>query len=152
MVILHFPRLSWQVKAFNSNTGDGNERNYNLKLNNTQVVTEKAYDKLKSRWRILYQKTELKIYNLKYVIMACVMLNHFCIHTNDPCNTRWKLSLEEVELNVGKINRQQNNRISNENATKIAKWLWQHSWTFSKQTTCSVKIFLKFYSCCGITQ
>ena len=40
------------------------------------------------------------MYNLKCVIMACVMLHHFCIHTNDPCYPRWKLSVEELELNA----------------------------------------------------
>ena len=37
------------------------------------------------------------------------MLHNFGIHTNDPCNPQWKLSMEELELNVGNINRQQNN-------------------------------------------
>ena len=40
--------------------------------------------------------------------MACVMLHNFCIHTNDPFNPRLKLSVEELELNVGNISRQQN--------------------------------------------
>lgn len=57
----------------------------------------------------VYKKTEMKMYNLKYVIMAWVILHNFCIHTNDPCNPQWKLSMEELELNVGNINRQQNN-------------------------------------------
>ena len=42
----------------------------------------------------------MKMYNLKCVIMACVMLHHFCIHTNDPCYPRWKLSVEELKLNA----------------------------------------------------
>ena len=40
------------------------------------------------------------MYDLKYVIMACVMPHNFCIHTNDACNPHRKLSVEELELNV----------------------------------------------------
>ena len=61
-----------------------------------------------SRWKILYKKTEMKMHNPSYVIMASVMLHNFCIHTNDPCNPRWKLCVIELKLNVENINRQHN--------------------------------------------
>ena len=86
----------------------------------------------------------MKMYKLKYVILACFMLHNFCIHTNDPFNPHWKLSVKELELKVGNINGQQNKPESNEKTTKIANWLWQHAWTFLKQTTCSVAILLCF--------
>ena len=75
---------------------------------------------LKSQWRILYKKTEMKIYNLKYIVMACVMLHNLCIARNDPCNPRWRLTVEELELNSADIPRHQGNVESNANARKIA--------------------------------
>ena len=51
----------------------------------------------------------------------------FNIHTNDPCNFRWKLCVEEHDLNVGNISRQQNKRKSKEKAAKIINRLWQHT-------------------------
>ena len=75
---------------------------------------------LKSQWRILYKKTEMKIYNLKYIVMACVMLHNLCIARNDPCNPRWRLTVEELELNSADIPRHQSNVESNANARKIA--------------------------------
>ena len=37
--------------------------------------------------------------------MVCVMLHNSYIHTNVPCNLYWKLSVEELELNVVNINK-----------------------------------------------
>ena len=68
-------------------------------MNSARVVTENCYRMLKRRWRILYKKAESKVFNLKYIVMACVVLHNFCITKHDPCNPRWRLSVEELELN-----------------------------------------------------
>ena len=73
-----FPRFSWLLKNFNCNTNDERESYYNINMNSARVVTENCYGMLKSRWRILYKKAESKVFNLKYIIMACVMLHNFC--------------------------------------------------------------------------
>ena len=93
-----FPRFSWLVKNFNCNTNDERKRYYNIKMDSGRV-TENCYGMLKSRWRILYRKAESKVFNLKYIIMACVMLHNFCIAKLNPCNPRWRLSVEKLELN-----------------------------------------------------
>ena len=62
------------------------------------MVTENAYGMLKGRWRILYKKTECKMHNLKYIIMASIMLHNLCIELDDPCKPRWKLAVKELEL------------------------------------------------------
>ena len=121
-----FPRFPWLVKGFNSNTIDPKERLYNLKLSSACVVTENAYGMLKSRFRILYKKTEMKVFNLKYIIMTCTMLHNLCIARRDRCNPRWRLSVDELELGSRNIPRQLSYRKSNENATKIANWLWDN--------------------------
>ena len=53
------------------------------------------------------------------------MLNTFCIAKYDPCNPRWRLIVEELELNNTVINRRVNKGESKENARKIADWLWE---------------------------
>ena len=77
-----FPKHSWLLKGYNEDTRDPKQRFFNKKLCNARVVTENAYGMLKGRFRILY--TECRLYNLKYVIMACVMLHNLCISVNDP--------------------------------------------------------------------
>ena len=66
-----------------------------------------------------------RIVNLKYIIMTCVMLHNFCIAKHDPCNPRWRLSVEDLELNNTVIKRRANKRESNKNTRKISDWLWE---------------------------
>ena len=57
--------------------------------------------------------------------MACVMLHNLCIARNDPYNPRWRLTVEELELNSAYVRRHQSNSESNRNATKIVNSLWE---------------------------
>ena len=66
-----------------------------------------------------------RIVNLKYIIMACVMLHNFCIAKLDLCNLRWRLSVEDLELNNTVIKRRANKGESNKNTRKISDWLWE---------------------------
>ena len=120
-----FPRFPCLLQGFSTNTNNSKEKLYNLKFKSARVVTENAYEMLKSRWRILYKKTEMKTYNLKHIVMAWVMLHNLCIARNDPSNPRWRLTVEELELHSADIPRHQDNVESNTNATKIANWLWE---------------------------
>ena len=74
---------------------------------------------LKGRWGILYKKTEMKMCNLKYVVIACLMLHNLCMATNDPCNSHWRLSVEELELTNKIINRSESKSESNKNTCCI---------------------------------
>ena len=38
------------------------------------------------------------MYNVKYVVMACVLLDDLCIARQDPCNPRWKLHVDKLIL------------------------------------------------------
>ena len=78
---------------------------------------------LKSRWRSLYKKVESKVFNLKYIVIPCVMLYNFCIAKHNPCNRCWPLSVAELELDNTVIKKRANKGESNKNARKIADWL-----------------------------
>ena len=60
------------------------------------MVTENSYGMLKGRFRISYKKTDCRLKNLKYVIIACVMLHNFCISVRDPCLPCWRLQLKQA--------------------------------------------------------
>ena len=68
----------------------------------------------------------MKMYNLKYVIMACVMLHNLCIAMNVPWNPCWKLSVEELVLTNKIMNRSESKSESHKNAGTIKNWLWKH--------------------------
>ena len=93
-----FPRHSWLLKSYKEDTRNPRQKYLNKKLCSARVVTENAYGMLKGRWRILYKQTECRIYNLKYVIMSCIMLHNLCISVNDPCEPQWRLEVKELGL------------------------------------------------------
>ena len=53
-------------------------------------------------------------------MMACMMLHNFCIAKHDPCIPRWRLSVEELEVNNTVIKRRPSKGESNKSAPKIA--------------------------------
>ena len=57
--------------------------------------------------------------------MACVMFHNFCIAKDDPCNPRWRLRVQELELSNCVIKKRANKGESNKNARKVADWLWE---------------------------
>ena len=93
-----FPRHLWPLKSDKEDTRYPQQKYFHKKLCSVCVVTENAYGMLKGRWRILYKQTEYRMYNLKYVIMSCIMLHNLCISVNDPCEPRWCLEVEELGL------------------------------------------------------
>lgn len=81
---------------------------------------ENAYGMLKGRFQILYQKTECRMYNLKYVVMLHNLCTFFC----DPCEPWWKLEGHELGLMRKKAKRGENKCGSDLNCLKIANCLW----------------------------
>ena len=119
-----FPRHPWLLKSYNENTSDPQQRYFNKKLCSARVVTENAFGMLKGRWRILYRKTECRMFNLKYVIMASIMLHNLCISLHDPCEPRWRLEVKELGLIRKPFSRKEDKDVSDLNKMKISNWLW----------------------------
>ena len=82
-----FPIFSWLIKSYNENTTDKQQKYFNKRLCGARIVTENAYGMLKVRWRILFKRTECRLFNLRYIIMACTALYNLCLSVSDPC---WK--------------------------------------------------------------
>ena len=121
-----FPKFAWLLKAYDDRTNDPQQRFFNKCLRSARVVCENAYGMLKGRWRILYKKAEVRNFNLKYVVMACIMLHNLCIERNDPCEPRWKLEVKDIELFEKPLKRTEDSNESNLNRTKISNWLWMN--------------------------
>ena len=53
---------------------------------------------LQGRCRILYKSTECKLDNLKRLIVSCILLHNICVRLRDPCESRWRLEVQQLEL------------------------------------------------------
>ena len=91
-------RKKYATTANNENTRDKQQRYFNKRLCGARVFTENAHGIPKGRWRILYKKTECRLFNLRYVIMACIALYNLYIGLADPCQPRWKLEVQKLVL------------------------------------------------------
>ncbi|CAB3980691.1 Hypothetical predicted protein [Paramuricea clavata] len=119
-----FPPRPWLLKAFAVPTKDQKEKHFNKKLRAARVVSEHAYGMLKGRWRIIYKKTECSRRNIKVIIMACIVLHNICIARHDPCNPRWKLEVNKLQLVKKATKRTKNKRLTQQIGNRIAGWLW----------------------------
>ena len=81
---------------------------------------ENAYDMLKGRFRTLYKRTECRLFNLKYIVMASVMLHNLCIDVNDPCLPRWRLHVKNISLIREQVEKREDISISDADRSKIA--------------------------------
>ena len=90
-----------------------------------RVVTENAYGMLKGRWLILFKKIECQLFNLRYIAMACITLHNLCIEIcTDPCQPRWSLEVDDLNLIRKRLRRPEDKRESSLNRLKISNWLW----------------------------
>ena len=64
------------------------------------------------------------MYNLKYVIMSCVMLHNLCISVNDPCQPQWHVEVKELGLIKKDFIHTDNKGEANLNRLEISNWLW----------------------------
>ena len=87
-------------------------------------VTENAYGMLKGRWRFLYKKTECRLFNLRYIIVTCNALHKIFIGRSDPCQTQWRLEVEQLELMEKPLSCAADEEELNLIRMKISNWLW----------------------------
>lgn len=52
--------------------------------------------------------------------MTCIALHNLCIHRSDPCNPRWRLQVNELNL----IRNDAQAEDGNTTRDTIANWLW----------------------------
>ena len=60
--------------------------------------------------------------------MACIALHNLCIETSDPCQPRWILEVDDLDLIRKRLRRVEDKRESNLNRLKISNWLWMDHW------------------------
>ena len=103
------------------------KRLFNETLRSARVVIENCYGMVKGMVcleGILYRKTDVKLVNLKYVTLQCILLHNLCIAMKGPCKPRWHLSIQELQLDDFIFDCQEKKKESANISKKIAKWVW----------------------------
>ncbi|XP_033109534.1 protein ALP1-like [Anneissia japonica] len=71
------------------------ERMFNYKHSATRMTVEKAFGRLKGRWRILLKENEHELDNIRPIVQTCCTLHNICEISNSFYNPSWN---EGVEL------------------------------------------------------
>ena len=89
-------------------------------------MCENAYGMLKGRFRILYKKTECQLFNLKYIVMASLILHNLCIDVKDSCLPPWRLHVKNISLIRDQVEKREDINLSDANRSRISNWLWNN--------------------------
>lgn len=75
------------MKPYPEGTATASQRCFNECLSRARIHVEHAFGRLKGRWRTLMKRNDSKTSNLKYIVIACIVLHNFCESLNLQCNT-----------------------------------------------------------------
>lgn len=81
-----YPLLPWLIKPFPEGRGvTPAQTQFNHRLSHARMTVERAFGRLKGRWRCLLKRCDAHISLVSHIIAACCVLHNFCeIH-----NEQW---------------------------------------------------------------
>ena len=56
--------------------------------------------------------------------MTCIALDNLCVEISDPCQPRWRLEVDDLNLIRKRVPRAEDKREPSLNRLKIFNWLW----------------------------
>ena len=88
-----FPLRTWIMKPHGDAVLPDDKRYFNFRHSRARLVTEGAFGRLKSRFRVLFRKCESKKETVKLYGLACVVLHNLCIEHGDLVPRKFDLTL-----------------------------------------------------------
>ena len=91
-----FPLRSWICKPHGDAIPTPEKRYFNYRLSRARMVTEGAFGRLKSRFRVLHRKCESHKDTVKAMGLACVVLHNICIEKGDLVPRNLDLTVDQA--------------------------------------------------------
>ncbi|XP_059472882.1 uncharacterized protein LOC132195124 [Neocloeon triangulifer] len=89
-----FPLLKGLMKPFPvTEQMSEREEHFNARLSRAKSVAEEAFNRLKSRWKILMKRSDYNVENLKEIIKTCSILHNVCQKFDDKFYDSWLTKL-----------------------------------------------------------
>ena len=89
-----FPMRSWLMKPYGDAILSEEKRYFNYRLSRARMVTEGAFGKLKSRFRVLHRKCESHKDTVKIMTLACVVIHNLSISRGDILTRKFDLMID----------------------------------------------------------
>ena len=74
-----------------------------------------------------YKKTDVKLHNVKYILLVSIFFCNLCTGMKDSSKPQWRLNVKKFHLKDFIFNRQEDKKKSNDINKKIAEWIWEHT-------------------------
>ena len=91
-----FPLKIWMMKPYGDAVPTPRKRYFNYRGSRGRLVTEGAFARLKSRFRVLHRKCESNKNTVKIMGLSCVFLHNICIEKDDSIPRKIDLTFDEV--------------------------------------------------------
>jgi len=92
------PLQPWLMKNYPYDANITQEMySFNVYLNKGRCVVKNAFGRLKGRWRILLERSEVEYTFVPKVVAACCILHNICEMSKDTYKADWQRSVEAAE-------------------------------------------------------
>ncbi|XP_062409140.1 uncharacterized protein LOC134100105 [Sardina pilchardus] len=79
-----YPLLNWLMKPYpEGGRVTPQQLNFNHRLSQARMAVERAFGRLKGRWRCLYKECEAHITFVSRIVSACCVLHNYCEEHNE---------------------------------------------------------------------
>ncbi|KAM9143899.1 uncharacterized protein ACDP82_007612 [Pangshura tecta] len=90
-----YPLLPWLMKPYTGKLDSSKER-FNNRLSRCRMIVERAFGRLKGRWRCLFGRLDLDEENIPMVIAACCILHNICEVKGEKFPQEWSAEVERL--------------------------------------------------------
>ncbi|XP_051963804.1 uncharacterized protein LOC127630384 isoform X1 [Xyrauchen texanus] len=85
-----YPLMDWLIKGHtHSPLITAEQESFNVYLSSARTTVERAFGRLKSRWRVLMKRTDVHYTFTPHVIATCCALHNFCENERENINPTW---------------------------------------------------------------
>lgn len=92
-----YPLKKWLMKGFTDEpTLTPEQRHFNSQLSSARTVVEKAFERLKGRWRCLLKRTDVDYTFMPDIVTACCILHNVCELNKEEFLPQWTADSDEV--------------------------------------------------------
>lgn len=85
-----YPLLEWLMKGYtHTHALTPQEESFNIYLSAARTAVEIAFGRLKSRWRVLLQRSDFHFTFTPLVVITCCALHNFCEREDQILNPTW---------------------------------------------------------------
>lgn len=85
-----YPLKKWLMKGFpDERSLTAEQRHFNSQLSSAHAVADKAFERLKGRWRCLFKRTDVDYAFMPDIATACCVLHNVCEMNKEEFLPQW---------------------------------------------------------------